>query len=291
MSADIVTADGRLLQVSADEHPDLHWAIRGGGGNFGVVTSFEYRLHPFDGQAVGGHIVYPLDQARDALRAYADHFPQAREDLWIEAVLTAIPGGERVLIFDVCYTGPLDQAEAALAPYRRLGKARSDDVKQVPFTQLQTQDDERARIGGHYYTKSGLVRTIERGLIDNMIEMITGATVPRPRIALPPWGGAVARVPRDAAAFWHRDALCSVILQTSNDDRADDAANIAWVKAQWPALEKFTAGFYANTNLSDLSGDRMRDVYGDNYDRLRALKNQYDPRNLFRLNANIQPQA
>ena len=291
VSADIVTADGRLLQVSADEHPDLHWAIRGGGGNFGVVTSFEYRLHPFDGQAVGGHIVYPLDQARDALRAYADLFPKAREDLWIEAVLTAIPSGERVLILDVCYTGPLDQAEAALAPYRHLGKALSDDVKQVPFTRLQTRDDERARIGGHYYTKSGLAKTIERDLIDLMLETVAGATVPRPRIALPPWGGAVARVPRDAAAFWHRDALFSVILQTSNDDRADDAANIAWVKSKWPALQKFTAGSYANVNLSEMPADSMREVYGGNYDRLLALKNRYDPRNLFRLNANIKPQA
>jgi FAD/FMN-containing dehydrogenase len=286
---DIVTADGRLSPARVDLQPELLWAVKGGGGNFGVVTSFEYELYPFDGQAVGGHIVYPLDQARDALRAYADLFPKAREDLWIEAILTAIPGGERVLILDVCYTGPLDQAEAALAPYRRLGKPLADEVSKTTFTRLQTQDDERARIGGHYYTKSGFVRKIERDLIDAMVETVAGATVPRPRIALPPWGGAVARVPRDATAFWHRDALCSVILQTSNDDRADDAANIAWVKAKWPALEKFTAGFYANTNLSELPGDRMREVYGGNYDRLLALKNQYDPRNLFRLNANVRP--
>ncbi len=277
--------------MSADEHPDLHWAIRGGGGNFGVVTSFEYRLHPFDGQAVGGHIAYPLDQARDALRAYADLFPNAPDDLWIEPFLTRTPTGEGVLNFDVCYTGPMDQSEAALAPYRRLGKPLSDDVKQVPFTQLQTQDDERARIGGHYYTKSGLVRTIERDLIDLALETVAGATVPRPRLALPPWNGAVARVPRDAAAFWHRDVLCSVILQTSNDDRADDAANIAWVKAKWPALEKFTAGFYSNTNLSELPADRTREAYGGNYERLVVLKNKYDPTNLFRLNANIRPQT
>ena len=291
VSADIVTADGRLLQVSADEHSDLHWAIRGGGGNFGVVTSFEYKLHPFDGQAVGGHIVYPLDQARDVLRAYADLFPKAPDDLWMEPVLTRTPTGEGVLILDVCHTGPPDQAEAALAPYRRLGKALSDDVKQVPYTQLQTRDDQRARIGGHYYTKSGLVKTIERDLIDLMLETLAGATVPRPRIALPPWGGAVARVPRDAAAFWHRDALCSVIVQTSNDDRADDAANIAWVKTKWPALQKFTAGFYSNINLSDMPADSIREVYGGNYDRLLALKKQFDPRNLFSLNANVKPQA
>jgi FAD/FMN-containing dehydrogenase len=291
MAVDIVTADGRLSLARADLQPELLWAVKGGGGNFGVVTSFEYRLHPFDGQAIGGHIVYSLDQARDVLRGYAHLYPQAPDDLWLEPFLTRTPTGDGVVTFDVCYTGPMDQAEAALAPYRRLGKARSDDVRQVPFTHLQTKDDKRARIGGHYYTKSGLVRTIDRDLIDVMIETIRGASVPRPRIALPPWGGAVARLPRDAAAFWHRDALCSVILQTSNDDRADDAANIAWVKAKWPALQKFTAGFYSNTNLSEMPADSIREAYGGNYDRLLALKNQYDPRNLFRLNANVKPRA
>src|SRR5512134_558268 len=180
-SADIVTADGRLLQLSADEHPDLHWGIRGGGGNFGVVTSFEYGLYPFDGQAVGGHIVYPLGQARDVLRAFADLFPQAPDELWIEPILTRTPAGDQVLIFDVCYTGPTDQAESTLAPFRRLGKPLRDDVKRVSFTQLQTQDDERARIGGRYYTKSGFVLELHRDLIDLMLETLEGATVARPR--------------------------------------------------------------------------------------------------------------
>src|SRR5688572_1841452 len=139
-SADIVTADGRLLHLGNEQHPELLWGIKGGGGNFGIVTSFDYRLYPFDGNAIGGHIVYPFDQARDVLRAYADLYPQAADDLWLEPILTRTPTGENVLILDVCYTGPLDQAEAALAPYRRLGKPQSDDVRQVHFTQLQTQD-------------------------------------------------------------------------------------------------------------------------------------------------------
>ena len=290
-SADVVTADGQLLQVSADEHPELHWGIRGGGGNFGVVTSFGYELHPFDGRAVGGHIIYPFDQAQNALRAFADLFAKAPDGLWIEPILTRVPSGERVLILDVCYSGPLDLAEAVLAPYRRLGKSLSDGVMQVPFVRLQTQDDERARIGGRYYTKSGFVMELHRDLIDAMLETLAGAAIPRPRIALPAKGGAITRVPRDATAFWHRQAPYSLILQTSGDDFAEDAANIAWVKASWPALEAFTSGFYANTNLSDIPADRTRDAYGGNYDRLLALKNQYDPQNLFRLNANIKPQA
>ena len=288
-SADVVTSDGKLLQASVDDNPDLFWAIRGGGGNFGVVTSFEYRLHAFDGNAVGGHIVYPLGQARDVLRGFAELFPQASDDLWIEPVLTRTPTGERVLVFDVCYTGVVAQAESALAPYRRLGKPLADNVALVRYVKLQVQDDERARIGGRYYTKSGFVTTIGPDLIDVAIETIAGATVSRLRIAIPPKGGAVTRVAPDATAFWHRAAPYSVILQTSGDEPAEDAANIAWSKAHWPALEAFTSGFYANTNVSEIAADRMREAYGGNYPRLQALKSQYDPTNLFRLNANVKP--
>lgn len=290
-AVDIVTADGRLSPARADLQPELLWAVRGGGGNFGVVTSFEYTLHPFDGNAVGGHIVFPFEQARDVLRGYAESFERAPDGLWIEPILTRIPSGERVLIFDVCYTDRLDRAEAALAPFRRVGKPLRDEVRQVSFTELQTQDDLRARIGGRYYTKSGFVTELKDDLIDAMVETLASTSIPRPRIAMPPKGGAIARVPNDATAFWHRKAPWSVLIQTSGDDPSADAANVDWVKAEWPPLEKFTAGFYANTNLSDMPADRTREAYGGNYDRLLALKKQYDPTNLFRLNANIKPQA
>lgn len=290
-AVDIVTADGRLSPARADLQPELLWAVKGGGGNFGIVTSFEYTLYPFDGQAIGGHFVYPFDQARDVLRAYAELFEKAPDGLWIEPILTRIPSGERVLIFDVCYADHMDHAEAALAPFRRLGKPLRDEVRQVSFTELQTQDDKRARIGGRYYTKSGFVMELHHDLIDAMIETVASATIPRPRVAMPPKGGAIARVPNDATAFWHRQAPWSVLIQTSGDDPSEDAANVGWVKAEWPALEKFTAGFYANTNLSEMPADRTREAYGGNYDRLLALKKQYDPGNLFRLNANIRPQV
>ncbi len=290
-SVDIVTAEGRLLEASATENPDLFWAIRGGGGNFGVATSFEYRLHPFDGQAVGGHLVFPIEQARPALRGFSELFERAPDGLWIEPILTALPDGARVLVFDVCCSDGLEAAEAALAPYRKLGKTIKDAVGPVKYLQLQTQDDERARIGGRYYTKSGFTNRLDNDLIDVMLEVIKGAPVPRPRIAMPPKGGAVDRVARDATAFWHRGALYSVILQTSGDDPAEDAKNVAWARSQWPLLEKFTAGFYANTNLSEIATARVQEAYGGNYERLLSLKRKYDPTNLFRLNANIEPRA
>lgn len=147
-SVDIVTADGELLEASATENPDLFWAIRGGGGNFGIATSFEYRLHPFDGRAVGGHLVFPFEQARQALRGFAELFDRAPDGLWIEPVLTVLPGGARVLVLDVCLSEGLESAEAALAPYRQLGRPIKDAVGPLKYVQLQTQNDERARIGG-----------------------------------------------------------------------------------------------------------------------------------------------
>jgi FAD/FMN-containing dehydrogenase len=290
-SVDIVTADGRLVAASAAENPDLFWGLRGGGGNFGIATSFEYRLHPFDGRAFGGHLVFPIGQARQVLRGFAELYPQAPDALWIEPIMTVAAGGERVLILDVCCSDGLETADAAFESYRRLGKAIMDDVRIVKYVQLQTQDDERAHIGARYYTKSGFVKQLGHDLIDLMVDTISGATVARPRIAMPPQGGAVRRAPRDASAFWHRDGLASVIMQTSGDLPAEDAANVGWVKANWPALERFTSGFYANTNLSDIASDRVGEIYGDNFARLRALKNKYDPANLFRLNANIRPQT
>ena len=290
-SVDIVTADGRLLEASESENADLFWAVRGGGGNFGVVTSFEYRLHPFDGWATGGHLVFPFEQARPVLRGFAELFEKAPDGLWIEPVLSVAPGGARTLLLDVCCSDAPEAAEAELAPYRRLGKLLQDEVKRVRYTQLQTKDDARARIGGRYYTKSGFVQTLEDGLIDAAIEMIASAAVPRARIAMSAKGGAVARVAPDATAFWHRKALFSVILQTSNDDPAEDAGNIKWVKSQWPALDAFTKGFYSNTNVSEMPTERVSEAYGGNYERLTALKTRYDPTNLFHLNANILPRA
>jgi FAD/FMN-containing dehydrogenase len=288
-SVDVVTADGQLLEASATENPDLFWAIRGGGGNFGIATSFEYRLHPFDGRAVGGHMVFPIEQARSALRGFGELFDRASDGLWIEPILTTTPGGGRVLVMDVCLTEDLESADALLAPYRKLGKPVRDQVGAVRYGQLQTQDDERARIGGRYYTKSGFVSQISDDLIDTMIEMVRSATVPRARIAIPPKGAAVERIAPDATAFWHRAPLYSVLLQASGDEAAEDAANVGWARAQWPALEKFTAGFYANMDLSEIASARVHEAYGGNYERLLTLKRKYDPTNLFRMNANIDP--
>jgi hypothetical protein len=224
------------------------------------------------------------------LRGFDELYEKAPDGLWIEPVLS-VAGGARALTLDICCSDPPEAAEAELAPYRKLGKLFQDGVKRVRYTELQTQDDARARIGGRYYTKSGFVNTLEDGLIDAAVEMIASAPVPRARIAMSAKGGAVARVAPDATAFWHRKALFSIILQTSSDDPAEDAGNIQWVKSQWPTLDAFTKGFYSNTNVSEMPTERVNEAYGGNYERLVAIKTRYDPTNLFHLNANILPRA
>lgn len=290
-SVDVVTADGRLLEASETQNPDLFWGLRGGGGNFGVVTSFEYRLHPFSGMVYGGHLVFPFAQARDVLRGFAELYMQAPDELWVEPVLVKSPAGERMLVVDVCYSGLHENAERELAPYRRLGKPLRDELGFTRYHQLQTKDDERARFGRRYYTRSGVVSRLENGLVDVIVEIFGAAKVRQPRIALPAQGGATNQVPRDATALWHRDVLHSVIVQTTGDDAAFDGENIEWVRSNWPAVESFTSGFYANVNLADVGADRIRGAYGGNYDRLVTLKGKYDPANLFRLNPNIRPRA
>lgn len=284
-TVDVVTADGRLLKASTTENADLFWGIRGGGGNFGVVTAFEYRLYPFNGQVLGGRMVFPMEQARDVLRAFADLNREAPDDLWGEAFLAIMPARERVLVLELCHS--TEFAEKDLAPYRKLGKPLQDDIGFAPYARFQTQDDERARFGRHYYSKAGFITEIDHELIDIAIEAIEGAPVRASRISLPPLGGTIARVPRESTAVWHRDAPYGLVFQVSSDDGSDNAANIEWVKDRWPAIEAKTIGFYANLNQP--GADPARAVYGGNFDRLVTLKNKFDPTNLFRLNANVRP--
>ena len=290
-SVDIVTADGKLREASASQNPELFWGLRGGGGNFGVVTSFEYGLHPFDGQVYGGHLVFPFAQAREVLKGFAELFQAAPDELWIEINLMTTPARERVVILDTCYSGSMQSAESVLAPYRRLGKPLDDGLGPVHYVTLQTQDDERARFGRHYYTRSGVVSRVEPSLVDAIVDAYGAAQVREPRIAMPAHGGAMSRIARESTALWHRDALHTVLFQTSSDDATDNAENVEWVRSSWSAVESFISGYYANQNVADAAAGRNRGAYGGNYDRLVTLKNKYDPTNLFRMNANIQPTA
>jgi FAD/FMN-containing dehydrogenase len=288
-SVDIVTADGRLLQANAAENPDLFWGVRGGGGNFGVVTSFEYQLHPFDGKVFGGYLVYPFAQARDVLRGYVGAFAQAPDELWIDPAVVATSSGDKFVELDVCYSGPPSSGDQVVAPFRRFGKPIRDELKPVSYTALQASADARARVGRRYYNKSGFIKELRSDLVDTMSETIASTNGVNARLTLSPRGGAIARVAPESTAFWYRAAPYNLLLAAATDDPAEDSRITSWGRSAWPTLEAFTSGFYANTNLAEAAD--ARGAYGGNYERLVALKDKYDPKNLFRLNANIKPSA
>jgi FAD/FMN-containing dehydrogenase len=287
MAADIVTADGQFHTVSAEQEPDLFWALRGGGGNFGVVTRFEFQLHPFDRNVLSGMIVWPVEQAREVLDFYAGWHTGLSDDLYVGPVMLTMPDGTSVVAVEVVYAGDPALGEKELEPLRRIGKPSDDGVKVQDYMVMQTQEDGTFAHGIRSYIKNGMVREFTPGLIDAMI----GAFVPDPRIALftHTSGGAVNRVDDLATAFPHRNAETMLLVGGGWMDPAQDEEAIALARNWYAQLEPFTGGFYDNIDFD--AADPTGENYGPAFERLARIKAQYDPGNLFRLNRNIQPAA
>jgi FAD/FMN-containing dehydrogenase len=288
---DLVTADGRFLRVSADENADLDWALRGGGGNFGVVTSFEYELYPVGPVLLGGVLVFPVAQAREVLAFYDDFVDQAPDELYIDTTLITAPDGNKVLILDTTYCGSIESGERALKPLREFGKPLVDRIAPTPYVKLQSSLDDAFAYGRHYYLKAGFIRSIPPDLIDTMVETFLSSPLPVTPILTAHQGGAISRVAPEATAYPYREARHNMLLAAAWNDRSADEAHMTWARGAWKNLEPFTRGFYVNDNNQDIAERRILENYGINYPRLSALKARYDPTNLFRLNANIKPQA
>ncbi len=291
LAADIVTADGDLLMVSASDHADLFWGLRGGGGNFGVVTSLTYQLHPV-GPLLAGHILYPVTQAREVLRFYRDFSCEIPDEVNTVAGLTTSPDGAPVLALLLCYNGPLAAGEEALRPMRAFGAPLVDEICPRPYAEVQRQLDAASPRGRRYYIKANFVTDISDAAIDLLVEHF--ATVPSPfsLIAFQQLGGAVGRVGSKATAFYHREARYEWFVQSAWEDPGENAANIQWTRALAEAMEPCTTGrgYVNHLGPEAMEGAAsLRSAYGPHYESLVALKNQYDPTNLFRLNANITP--
>ena len=291
IAADVITADGRYVRASEQENADLLWGLRGGGGNFGVVTSFEYRLHPVAAMMYGGHMMFSPQDTPDVLRFFAGFAADAPDELYIDAALVVVPDVGRVMVCDVCYSGPVQQAERALEPLRRFRKPVRDALAPASYVTLQASGDVASAAGRGYYERSGFLRRIDPGLIDASLAIMDE---PQASGSIVFWahGGAVSRVKPEATAVWHRDAVRSLLVDSAwndpHDERARDAG-MQWARATWHKLEPFTDGFYVNTMAGDDPHARVRSTYGGNYPRLVQLKAKYDPTNLFRLNANVPP--
>ena len=297
-SADVVTADGALLKASAGENADLFWGVRGGGGNFGIVTSFEYRLHEVGPNVLSGLVVHPLDDAGKVLRFYRSFMADTPDDFVCWFVLRLAPPlpflppewhGKGILGLAMCYSGKLDDGERVARPLRSFGKPIADVVAPHPYTAWQTILDPLLTPGARNYWKSHDFRELSEGLIDVLIEHARKIPDPQTEIAFAQLGGAVSRVPHGATAYTHRDAEFVLNVHGRWADPAKDEQCVAWARGLFDAAAPFaTGGVYVNF-LTQEEQDRVRAAYGENYDRLVALKNKYDPGNLFRVNQNIAP--
>jgi FAD/FMN-containing dehydrogenase len=303
VSVDVVTADGRSLTASEDENADLFWAIRGGGGNFGVVTSFEYRLHPVGPEVMCAFVFYPGDRAREVLRSLEEHVANAPDEVSLLSFLGRVPRvedfpeewhGEQFVAFLAVYAGPVEEGEEALRPLRELGDQIADFSGPMPYTEVQKLLDEDYPDGWRYYWKSLNVGGLHDGVIEALIEHAEAA--PSDHSTIDVWfqGGAMGRVGADESAFGDRSAPILLGIEANwEPEPEEDEANIAWARNSFSELRRFSdGGVYLNFPGFLEEGDTMmRDAYGDNYERLVAIKNQYDPTNLFRLNQNIKPTA
>jgi FAD/FMN-containing dehydrogenase len=290
MALDLVTADGQLRHASPDENPDLYWGVRGAGGNFGVVTSFEFQLHPMERQVIGGAILFPLARAREVLQVYADYAPTAPDDLNLECIVMQPPqGGPGMAGFTVCYSGPPAGADRALAPIRKLGTPVSDDVRAMDYVAIQKSGDMSDPRAIALYLKSGFISTISSDLIAAIVEGFQGNPGRVTEVVIVPHAGAIGRVPNDATAFAHRSALASLLAIVGWPPATPAAEHVAWIKQYWSTLERFSDGFYINDLVPDVGAATLNANYGANYQRLVGIKNRYDPANLFRLNANVKP--
>ena len=284
-SVEIVTADGRIRRVSEGQDADLFWAIRGGGGNFGVVTEFEFQLHPMALEVLSGNIVWPIDQARDVLDFYAEWHGGLSDDLYVGPAMVTTPEGQGLLIMEVVHAGDPAAGEKELAPLLRVGTPINNGVKVQDYMIMQTQEDATAHHGIRSYAKNGMVKEITPAFVTAMIE----AYRPDPRVALftHTCGGAVSRVDELATAFPHRRAATMLVFASFWTDAAQDEEAIALTRDWYGRLEPFMGGYYQNIEFeidATAAGN-----YGPAYPRLTEIKGRYDRMNLFRLNSNVKP--
>ena len=295
IGADVVLADGRFVHASEDEHPELFWALRGGGGNFGVVSSFEFQLHPV-ASVVGGPMFWPIEQLEPTLRWYRDWLPQAPTDVYAFYLVAEVPGppfpealhGEKVCGLMWCYTGPQDRMEAVMQPARDVAEPLFEHVGAMPYPALQGMFDGLYPPGDQWYWKGDFVRDISDEAIAAHRRF---AEVPTPKstMHLYPIDGAVHEVDEDETAWSYRDATWSMVIAGVDPEPAQGETITNWARDYWSELHPYTAGGAYVNFMMDEGADRVQATYRDNYDRLTKVKAKYDPENLFRGNQNIPP--
>jgi FAD/FMN-containing dehydrogenase len=298
LAAEMVTANGRIIMATEDTHPELFWGLRGGGGNFGVVTAFTYRAHPVAPEVLGGSLVYGIEKAPAVLRLLREQMRQAPEELMVFAVLMTAPPaapfpahlqGQPVLTLDLCYAGAPAEGERAIDALRSFGPPDLAAVQPMSYMARQSLHDAKIKPGGRHGAGSRFLRTLDDGAIDVLVAAIGRASSPMNALRIIPLGGAMGRVPADETAFPHRGAGYTVWTGISWGAGQPEEPHIAWQRGVLAALEPYASGAYVNV-MGDKGEYAVRAAYGEaTYRRLQALKQTYDPRNVFASNQNIVP--
>jgi FAD/FMN-containing dehydrogenase len=296
-SADVVTADGRMLRASATENQDLFWGVRGGGGNLGIVTSFEFDLHPVGPEVLSGLVVYPSKAAREVMEHYRKVTADMPDELTVWTIFRKAPPlpflppevhGTDVLILAAFYSGDMEDGEKALKSLREFGEPIADVISPHPYAGWNQAFDGLLTPGLRNYWKSHNFAALSDGLLDVVFDFAARLPSDASEIFFGQLGGATARVASDATAYPHRDAAFVMNVHTRWEDKAQDEACVKWARELFEATaEHATGGVYVNFIPDD--EDRVRAAYGGNYDRLSELKKKYDPSNMFRLNQNVKP--
>jgi FAD/FMN-containing dehydrogenase len=299
-SAEVVTADGDVVRASDGEHSDLFWALRGGGGNFGVVTEFEFEAHALGTELVAGMLVYPLARAREILGFVRDWMEEAPDELTCFPVFVTAPPqppfppelqGTPVLAVGVAYAGTADDGMRALEPLKRFATPALDLAAPMPYLALQTMLDAGVPHGLHNYNRAEWLEDVGEDAIATLVDHVERISSPLSQVIIARMGGAVARVPADATAFPHRQARNLLWIVSAWRPGEDPEPHLDWVRGISDAMAGHAAGGVYVNALGDEPADRVRSAYGDNWQRLTEIKRQYDPDNVFRHNANIQPAA
>lgn len=291
LEMEVVTADGEVRRVDATRNPDLFWGLCGGGGNFGVVTSFLYKAYPLS-TVLGGLIVYPRDAAPAVLRGYRDFMKTAPEDLTVYAGMVWTPDGTPATAIIPCWSGEdFDAGEKAIAPLKTLAEPLMVAVQPMPFPAMQSMLDAAFPSGTRNYWKSAFVSGLPDEAIDVLVEQAKGMTSPLSALLVEYYGGAGGRRAADDNAFAQRHSDYCIGFMPQWTDPAEDAKQIAWARSAWDAIQPFASGGYLLNYLSEGEDDAVRAAFGANYPRLREVKRQYDPENFFSQNQNIRPAA
>jgi FAD/FMN-containing dehydrogenase len=290
LSFNVVTADGTALVANEADNTDLFWALRGGGANFGVVTSIDYRLHPVGPIVMGGMALHPWAHARDVLRFYRDFTSTAPDELTTYAGLLHTPDGTPAAGIVVCYAGPVEDGERAVRPVKEFGSPVADLIGPMPFVDHQQIFDAGFPPGNLYYEKSSFLPDLSDDAIDVLVAQYEQAPSPMSFVVVEHHGGAIRRVDPDATAFAHREPEYNLIPPAVWTDPASSEMNIGWERRLWDLMQPYSTGAsYVNYMSEGETEERVRGAYGDNYSRLATLKGKYDPTNVFHLNQNIKP--